>query len=70
MELKHAEITGPLIDLYFLVYRTLGYGFLERVYANSMIVAGKKFGLEIRKNAQSGSALKELLSGGMRQICL
>jgi GxxExxY protein len=49
MELKHAEITGPLIDVFFLVYKTLGFGFLERVYMNSMIVAGKKFGLEIRK---------------------
>jgi GxxExxY protein len=49
MELKHGEITGPLIDLFFLVYRTLGYGFLERVYANSMIVARNRFGLDIRK---------------------
>ena len=29
--LKHAEVTGPLIDLFFHVYRKLGYGFLERV---------------------------------------
>jgi GxxExxY protein len=49
MELKHAEITGPLIDVFFLVYKTLGLGFLEQVYMNSMIVAGKRFGLDIRK---------------------
>jgi GxxExxY protein len=50
MELKHAEITGPLIDLFYLVYGTLGFGFLERVYLNAMIVAGKRFVLDIRKN--------------------
>ncbi len=50
MELKHAEITGPLIDLFFSVYRTLGYGFLERVYSNAMVIAGKNVGLNIRKN--------------------
>jgi GxxExxY protein len=49
MELKHAEITGPLIDVFFLVYKTLGFGFLERVYMNSMIVAGRRFGLDIQK---------------------
>ncbi len=49
MELKHAEITGPLIDLFFAVYNTLGFGFLEKVYRNSMIVASKRYGLEIRK---------------------
>ena len=49
MELKHAEITGPLIDLFFSVYRVLGYGFLERVYANSMVLAGKDVGLKIEQ---------------------
>ena len=49
MELKHAETTGPLIELFFTVYRTLGYGFLEAVYGNAMMVAGKKLGLDIQK---------------------
>jgi GxxExxY protein len=49
MELKHAEITGALINLFFSVYNTLGFGFLEQVYLNSMIVAAKRFALDIRK---------------------
>jgi GxxExxY protein len=49
MELKHAEITGRLLDLFFFVYNNLGFGFLEQVYLNSMIVAAKRFGLDIRK---------------------
>jgi GxxExxY protein len=48
MELIHGETTGPLIDLFFYVYKTLGFGFLERVYMNSMAVAGKRMGLDIQ----------------------
>ena len=50
MELILAEVTGPLIDLFFLVYRSLGYGFLEQVYSNAMVVAGKRLGLDIAQN--------------------
>jgi GxxExxY protein len=46
-DLKHEEITGPLIELFYHVYRTLGYGFLEKVYAGAMIVAGQRLGLQI-----------------------
>ncbi len=48
MELKCAETTGPLIDLFFSVHRTLGFGFLECVYSKAMMIAGKKTGLDIR----------------------
>jgi GxxExxY protein len=48
-DLKHQEITGPLIELFYHVYRILGYGFLEKVYTEAMIVAGKRLGLQIRK---------------------
>lgn len=46
-DLKHADITGPLINLFYQVYMSLGYGFLEHVYSNAMVVAGHKLGLEI-----------------------
>jgi GxxExxY protein len=49
MELIHAETTGPLIDLFFTACKSLGYGFLERVYSNAMVVAGKRLGLDIRQ---------------------
>lgn len=49
MELKHGEITGRMIDLFYKVYLTLGYGFLEGVYRNAMMVAGNMSGLDMRK---------------------
>ncbi|MCX6274738.1 MAG: GxxExxY protein [Bacteroidetes bacterium] len=33
---KHSEITGRIIQGFYKVYNTLGYGFLERVYENAM----------------------------------
>jgi GxxExxY protein len=48
-DLLHAATTGPLLDAFFQVYRELGYGFLERVYANALGIAARDLGLEIRQ---------------------
>ena len=50
-ELLHGRVTGLLIDAFYTVYRELGYGFLERVYENSLAIAARKLGLEIRQQA-------------------
>ena len=34
--MKHEEITNKIIEAFFKVYNTLGYGFLEKVYRNAM----------------------------------
>jgi GxxExxY protein len=43
--LKHSEITGKVIKAFYKVYNTLGYGFLEKVYENSMLIELKKMGV-------------------------
>ena len=37
MELKHKELTEAVIGAFYLVYNTLGYGFLEKVYRNALM---------------------------------
>jgi len=37
--LKHAEITDAIIRCFYDVYKELGFGFLESVYREAMIVA-------------------------------
>jgi len=32
--MKHEEITEKIIQAFYKVYNTLGYGFLEKVYLN------------------------------------
>lgn len=36
--LLHQEITDKILKSFFNVYNTLGYGFLEKVYENSLLI--------------------------------
>lgn len=42
---KHSDITGIIIKAFYNVYQ-LGYGFLEKVYENALLIKLKKLGLE------------------------
>ncbi len=46
---QHTELTEKIIKAYFNVYNKLGYGFLEKVYENSMMIELRKFGLDCEK---------------------
>lgn len=45
--LLHADITDRVIAAFYDVYNELGFGFLESVYKNAMIVALRQKGLEV-----------------------
>jgi GxxExxY protein len=45
-----ADITGPVIEIFFQVYHKLGHGFLEKIYRNAMEIEIRKRGLEVKKN--------------------
>ncbi|NJO91536.1 MAG: GxxExxY protein, partial [Chloroflexia bacterium] len=45
----YSDITSLIIKAFYNVYNTLGYGFLEKVYENAMMIELKKFGLECKK---------------------
>jgi len=36
--LKHQELSDKIIAVFFKVYNTLGYGFLEKVYENALMI--------------------------------
>ena len=46
---KHSDITNLIIKAYYNVYNKLGFGFLEKVYENSMMIELKKLGLKCSK---------------------
>ena len=46
---KHSDITEKIIRAFFTVYNTLGYGFLEKVYENALIIELKKLKLFVEK---------------------
>ena len=49
--LLHKELTKSIIKIFYDVYNELGYGFLERVYQNSMYFELKQngFNVEVQK---------------------
>jgi len=47
MLLLHEDLTGTAIKAFYTVYNTLGYGFLEKVYRNSLAWELEKIGLSV-----------------------
>ncbi len=43
--LLHKEITDQILKCFYQVYNTLGYGFLEKVYENALLIELKSKGL-------------------------
>jgi len=51
--LKHGEITSKILRVFFkVVYPALGYGFLEKVYENAMVIALQEAGLRVQPQAR------------------
>jgi GxxExxY protein len=47
--MKHSQITNKIIDSFYKVYNTLGYGFLEKVYENAMQIELISLGFEVKQ---------------------
>jgi len=47
--MKHKELTGKIIECAFRVHKNLGFGFLESVYQNALLIELTKAGLKAEK---------------------
>src|SRR5262245_29335045 len=47
MALKYQDLTGRIIKAFYDVYNELGYGFLEKVYENALLVELVSAGLRV-----------------------
>ena len=52
MELLHKDLTEAIIKTFYDVYNELGYGFLEKVYQNSMFLELKARGFNVEAQKQ------------------
>jgi len=52
MKLLHKELTDVIIKTFYEVYNELGYGFLERVYQNSLYLELKNKGLKVEAQSK------------------
>ena len=51
-DFKHSQLTQNIIKAYYNVYNTLGFGFLEKVYENAMVLELKEMCFEVEKQKQ------------------
>ena len=47
--MKHKELTAKIIECAYKVHNTLGFGFLEHVYQNALLIELEKNGLQAKK---------------------
>jgi GxxExxY protein len=50
-DFKHGELTERIIEAFYCVYKALGYGFLEKVYENALMLELHKRGISARSQS-------------------
>ena len=64
VELKHREITDKILHAFFkIVYPQLGYGFLEKVYENALVIALTSLGLKVEQQTKIAVYFQNKLVG-------
>lgn|SRR5690606_4512742 len=48
---KHLALTDKILAAFYAVYGTLGYGFLEKVYENAMVLELRRLGIAVEAQA-------------------
>jgi len=61
--MKHEEITEQIIKAFYKVYNTLGYGFLEKVYLNALLIELTEMGFNVEINKRIYVYYKERVVG-------
>ncbi|MDN3673337.1 GxxExxY protein [Flavobacterium branchiarum] len=59
----HRELTKSILKVFFDVYNELGYGFLERVYQNSLFYELKLSGFKVETQKRIKVYYKEIVVG-------
>jgi GxxExxY protein len=45
---KHSELSEKVIEAFYRVYNVLGYGFLEKVYENALLIELEGMGIPVK----------------------
>jgi GxxExxY protein len=45
---KHRNLSEKVIEAFFRVYNDLGYGFLEKVYENALLIELERMGISVK----------------------
>jgi len=44
-DFKYKEVTEKIIEIFYKVYNKLGYGFLEKIYENALMIEFREIGI-------------------------
>ena len=62
--LKYSEITDKILHAFYkVVYPQLGYGFLEKVYENALVIALTAMGLKVQQQVKIAVYFQEQVVG-------
>jgi GxxExxY protein len=56
---KHSDLTDLIIKAFYNVYNLLGYGFLEKVYENAILIELESLGLFVKRQVPIKVYFKE-----------
>jgi GxxExxY protein len=62
----HEELTHELIGAFYEVYNTLGWGYLEKVYATAMAIELRHRGIRFRVESQMTVYYRQQIAGVFR----
>lgn len=63
MQYLHQDITDKIIKAFYNVYNSLGYGYLEKVYENAMMIELHSLGLNCQKQKPISVSFKRYIVG-------
>jgi GxxExxY protein len=63
MELLHKDLSQQIINVFYHVYNELGYGFLEKVYQNAMLMELNSRGYKVEAQKQIKVYYKNFMVG-------
>ena len=61
--MKSKELSSKIINAFYTVYNTLGYGFLEKVYENAMMIELSNLDMECKQQQHIDVFLRRRKSG-------
>ena len=61
--LKHQDLTEQIIKAFYKVYNDLGYGFLEKVYENALVLELRAIGLQVKQQQPVKVFYQKILVG-------
>lgn len=72
---KHIDVTEKIIKAFYIVYNTLGSGFLEKVYVKALIMELEKAGLLVKEECPiqvyyTGKVVGEFFADLIVQDCI